>query len=123
MLNSKSLKHFFTLVKAKQQPYEDALIANMQGKVDAVKRQSTYNLTDNQKKALERDKALIAATEGYVSIQHEIISHLFRMLEEAYIQLEIPAAILAEAMKAAEEEQNNIQTNQSQNEGEVHTAA
>jgi len=123
MLTPETLKKFFDLVKAKQQPYEDALTANMQGKVDAIKRQSTYNLTDNQKKALERDKALLAATEGYVSIQHEIISHLFQMLEEAYTQLEIPAAILAEAMKVAKEEQNDQQTNQIQNEGEVHTAA
>lgn len=114
MLN---LKYFFGLVKAKQKPYEDALIASMQEKVNWIRKTSTYDLNQRQKDSLERDKALVVTTENYIAIQQQIIAHLFQMLEQEQAHT---AAHLADKLEAEQTLRNFIKQN---HEGQVHSAA
>lgn len=111
------LKVFFDLVKAKQKPYEDVLLVAMQKKVDWIKKTSTYDLNQRQKESIERDKTLIAATETYLAVQNQIITHLFEKLEQA--QLEI-GAHLFDKQAAEEALKNHIKKQQN---GEVQSAA
>ena len=89
MLNRTQLKTFFNLVKVKQQPYEDYLTATLQDKVNWLKKYSTYNLNDRQKQSIAKDADLVKAVDGYVGIQHEIITHLFGKLEEYAAEIEM----------------------------------
>lgn len=76
-----NLKYFIGLIKIKQAPFEDDLIAKMQAKVDWIKKTSTYDLNQRQKDSLQKDKDLVVAVETYISIQNQIITHLFEKLE------------------------------------------
>ena len=76
-----NLKYFIGLVKVKQQPFEDDLTAKLQAKIDWLKRVSAYDLTQRQKDAMQKDVEMIKSVEAYVSIQHQIIAHLFQRLE------------------------------------------
>lgn len=82
-----NLDRFFNLIKVKAAPFEDDLIAKMQAKVDWIKKTSGYDLNQRQRDSLERDKALVVATENYISIQHQIITHLFQKLELAQTEI------------------------------------
>ena len=89
MLNTlPAIRKFFELLKIKIQPHEDALTKAMQLKVDWIKKASTYNLNDAQRQSIARDKALIATAENYISIQQEIIAHLFTRLEHCAAEIE-----------------------------------
>lgn len=112
-----SLKYFSGLIKIKQAPFEDDLIAKMQAKVDWIKKTSGYDLNQRQRESLERDKALVLSVEAYVSIQHQIITHLFEKLEQAQTEC---AAHLSDKHHAEKELQDFIKRH---NEREIQPTA
>lgn len=112
-----TLQQFFTLLKAKQKPYEDALISTMQDKVNWIRKTSTYDLNQRQRESLERDKNLITCAETYIAIQQQIISHLFEKLEQAQTET---AFCYADKLAAEQSLRDYIQKN---HEGKVQSAA
>lgn len=113
MLN---LKYFFGLIKAKQKPFEDALLTAMQDKVNWIRKTSTYDLNQRQRESLERDKVLVTTADTYIGIQQQIISHLFQMLEQ---EQQYTAAHFADKLQAEQALRDLIKK---QN-GDIHTAA
>lgn len=113
-----NLKVFFELVKKQQQPYEDHLATAMQTKVDWIKKMNAIQLTEGQKKSIERDKDLIIAAENYITVQQKIIGYLFEQLEQTNA---ISAAHFADKLHAEKALTDYIAKDQ--HEGEVQPAA
>lgn len=112
------LTKFFDLIKAQLKPYEEHLTATMQDKVNWIRKMNGYDLSPKQKESIERDKALIVATENYITNQQKIISYLFEQLEQARA---ISAAHFADKIHAEQTLINYI--SEDKNNGEIRRSA